>query len=417
VIHLWVVLIMLVLTGFVGLSLDVAYGTMVAGKLQDAADAACLAAVAKVATSVEDARLAAYAIAAANQAAGDPVQLALNEGNSADGDIVVGTYDRDTRAFTPTLSNPNAVKVVARRTSTALGGSLPLLFGPAFGVGTVDLERTAIAMIESGGGEAGVILLNEDDDKTLYVKGNARLRVNAAPGEIGAVQVNSDRTKCVKTNGNAEIQADRLNVAAASLHYSVNVTGDINTSSPLISDPMASIPEPTDWGPDWGSVSISGNNSTTLEPGYYPGGIEVSGNGSLELEPGLYVIGGGNGLKISGNGEMFGDGVMFYIADGKVDLTGNGDIDLTPMDSGAYEGIVMWQARDNADKVKTSGNGSFAVDGIIYAPSAAVEVKGNGKDLGSQLICDKLKINGNGTYTVNYGGQSSGGTTTTFLVR
>ena len=415
---IWAVLMMMVLVGFVGLSLDVAYGTLVAGKLQNAADAACLAGVAKVSASVEDARLAAYTLAAANEAGGGPVQISLNEGNSADGDIVIGTYDRATGVFTATLTSPNAVKVVARRTETALGGSLPLLFGPIFGVGTVELERTAIAMIESSGGDAGVICLNEDDPQALFLTGNAVLEVNATePGVTGAVQVNSDNSQGVKTTGNSEIQADELNVAASSLQWTPDVTGDVNTSQAVMPDPMGSMAEPTSWGTNYGSVSVSGSSSVTLQPGYYPGGIKISANATVDLEPGLYVIGGGNGLKISGNGNMYGDDVMFYIAAGSVSLTGNGDIDLTAPDSGEYAGIVMWQARDNTNTVKVAGNGDFGTDGILYLPSAYVQVSGNGKELGSQLICDKLKVNGNGTFTVNYDGGGGGGSSATFLVR
>ena len=419
-IYVWVALIMLTVIGLVGLSLDVAYGTLVAGQLQNAADAASLAAVARVSASAEDARLAAHMVAAANTAGGSAVELSLNEGNSPDGDIVIGRYSRSTGVFTPTLSSPNAVKVVARRTSGALGGSLPLLFAPAFGVDTINLERTAIAMLGGGTG-AGMIALNETDKWTFRLGGSVVLNVydESNPAGDGAIQVNSDDPRALKTDGHPTLLAEEINVYADSVTDPPEFDGTVNTSRPRVTDPLAGIDEPAegDWGTNHGTVSVTGGTHA-LEPGYYPGGISMTG-GTVNLAPGLYVL-DGNGLKVTG-GDLYGEGVMLYIVGtGYVKLSGNGVVDIGPsaVDSGPYGGILIWQARGNSAVADITGTDQFGgMDGTLYFPAAHVDVTGTSDSFGiRQLISDTVGIYGSGTVTINYDGRSPAPGTKGFLV-
>ncbi len=421
VVYVWVVLIMLAVIGLVGLSLDVAYGTLVAGQLQNAADAASLAAVAKLSASAEDARLAAYIVGGANTAGSSAVELSFNEGNSADGDIVIGRYNRSTHVFTPTLSSPNAVKVVARRTTGALGGSLPLLFAPAFGVDTINLERTAIAM-KGGGTGGGMIALNETDKWTFRLSGTVTLSVydESNPGGDGAVQINSDDPGAIKTDGSPTLLAEEINIYADSVTDPPEFDGVVNTSRPRVTDPLAGIEEPAerDWGADQGSVSVTGGTHY-LEPGYYPGGISMTG-GTVNLAPGMYVL-DGNGLNMTG-GNLYGEDVMLYIVGtGYLKLTGNGVVNLAPtaVDSGPYGGILIWQAKGNAATADITGTDQFeGMNGTVYFPSAHVDITGASDTFGiRQLISDTVGISGNGTVTINYDGRNPAPGTKGFLVR
>jgi len=411
---------MLAVIGLVGLSLDVAYGTLVAGGLQNAADAASLAAVAKVSASAEEARLAAYTVAIANTAGGSAVELSLNEGNSPDGDIVIGRYNRSTGVFTPTLTSPNAVKVVARRTSGALGGSLPLLFAPAFGVDTINLERTAIAMTGGGTG-AGMIALNETGKWVLRLSGRVTLSVydESNPAGDGAIQINSDDPRALKMDGTPTLIAEEINIYADSVTDPPEFDGIVNTSRPRVSDPLADINEPGegDWGVNYGSVFVTGGTEY-LQPGYYPGGIRMTG-GTVDLAPGIYVL-DGNGLEVMG-GNLYGEDVMLYIVGaGHVKLTGNGVVDITPtpVDSGPYGGILIWQAKSNTATADITGTDQFgALAGTVYFPSAHVAVTGTSDSFGiRQLISNTVGISGNGTVTINYDGRNPAPGTKGFLV-
>jgi len=418
-VNVWVVLILLTVIGFVGLALDVAYGFMVGGQLQNAADAASLAGVQHVRDAPEDVRQAAIAIGLANRAAGAAVELSPNEANASEGDIVIGNYSRSTGVFTPTLYSPNAVKVVARKTGGALGGSLPLLFGPIFGVNTIDIERTAIAMIGGGTG-AGLITLNETDPWTFRLSGTVTLSVydQSNPNGDGAIQVNSDDYRALKTDGTPTLLAEEINVHADSVTDPPVFDGDVNTSQPRISDPLASIAEPTSWGPNCGSFSATGG-TYSLTPGYYPDGISMTG-GTVYLRPGLYVL-DGQGLNVTG-GNLIGNGVMLFIVNaGQIKLTGNGMVQLGPPDLELqpYGGILVWQQRGNSNEAEIRGTDQFeGLDGTVYLPSARADITGTSDSFKiRQLICDSAEISGVGTVTINYDGRNPAPGTTPFLVK
>lgn len=416
----WVALTFTTVFAFVGLAVDAGYMVVVAQKLQHAADASALAAAQKVMTDLDGAHQAALDMALVNSGGGQNVELSPNPTNDPNGDVVIGYYDRDTSTFTPTLSSPNAVKVVARRTANSPGGAIPLLFGSVFGVNEAGFQRTAIAMTTpSGGSDAGLIVLNETDPDTLELQGNVIVDIRSTrPGGVGSIQINSNNSNALKVGGSSDIYADEINIVAnASRPANKYFSGGWNPGSPLMVDPLAELAPPADWGPNWGTASYGSNDVVTLSPGYYPNGLEVGANAEVTLNPGIYVL-GGIGLDISGTGSIQGDDVLFYIVDsGHVYITGNGLVALNPPQSGDYEGLLVWQERGNAASSLVHGNGDFILGGVIYLPSALVEVEGNGDSFGTMLICDKLYVQGSGIVRINMGGEGPiGGDQRIFLV-
>src|SRR5687767_7744355 len=85
--------VMFVLIGFVGLAIDWGYMTWTAQKLQHTADASALAGAQQVWWSHNDARGAAMAYGALNEAGGKTVLLHPNTTNAVDGDIIIGHYN------------------------------------------------------------------------------------------------------------------------------------------------------------------------------------------------------------------------------------------------------------------------------------------------------------------------------------
>ena len=193
----WIALAGLLLIAMVGLGLDTAQGLLVGHQLQNAADAASLAGALVVkANVVLGTRDRADQLALANKAAGEPVQLSRNEANDPEGDIVLGRYDRQLRTFNPnpTPSVMNAVKVVARRTQGSPGGPLPTLFGRSFGVNTVGVSRSAIA-VSAGTTGAGMLVLCPDCECALKFGGTGDLVLQSDFGWTGntAIQVKIGR--------------------------------------------------------------------------------------------------------------------------------------------------------------------------------------------------------------------------------
>ena len=107
--------------------------------------------------------------------------------------------------------------------------------------------------------------------------------------------------------------------------------------------------------PDRGSCNKSGSVDTCT-PGTYatdpkPGGGGVTRSSS---RPGIYVFNGG--LTLSGPIAVTGSGVFFYISGpgGKANLT-PASMNITPPSSGPYQGILLFQARNNTTNTVVLG--------------------------------------------------------------
>ena len=416
----WVVVVILVIIGIVGLSIDMGYLVVVGQQLQIGADAAALAGAQQVREDIAAARAAAVNLGFANWAADSPIQLMSNDANAADGDIVVGRFDRDTGVFDPDATALNAVKVVARRTDTSLGGPVFLLFGPAFGVDTANMARSAIAMVGGGTG-SGLIVLADGEPCALNVWGSVEVNV-----DNGAVQVNStdDCASCFQ--GSMTMLADEINSVGGICTTGVpTLPPDLNTSVDPVPDPLAFLPEPT-WDPanDLGTVWITGGETVVLAPGYYSGGIAIN-NGTMTLEPGIYIV-DGVGLEVTGSADFFAEGVMIFITGtGHLDLSGGGVVTMTPPDPelysypgvDTYEGVTIFQARDNTNPSQIIGTSLMELEGTYYFPSNHLAIGGNATKFGNQLIAYTMDVFGNGQLIINYDGRFPAPGNTVFLVR
>jgi hypothetical protein len=97
---------------------------------------------------------------------------------------------------------------------------------------------------------------------------------------------------------------------------------------------------------------------------------------------------------------------MIYVTgpQASINMSGNGTVNLTPMTTGPYEGITLFQARDNSQGATLNGNGNLSITGTIYAPGANLTAIGNGNTdvFGSQIIARSLTTSGNGTVNVDF---------------
>lgn len=404
VVLVWVILLMLIFVGIVGLSIDTGYTYLAGAKIQTAADAAALAGALYVKTDANQARSKAAQFGLLNTAAQKSVGLGLNSSNGPAGDIVIGRFSTAKSAFTPTLTSPNAVQVTARFTSSSSNGPVGLLFGPIFGVDTANITRKAIAVaVNVAGGDAGIIVLNPTASPALTMAGSGEITVVG-----GDVQVNSNGSAAVKVTGYGSVTADEVDVVGKVQFTGYGtIVGDLETGAPAIPDPLANLPAPAK-GPDLGAVNLTGSQSKTLSPGYYSGGITASGNGNLTLSPGIYVLDGA-GLNYTGNGALTALGVTVYVTGtGKLNITGQGAVHITPPDpsvntfAGAdtYQGISLIQDRASRIASKITGWGNLNLDGVIYLPGSWLTLYGNGDVFGAQVIVDTLTLAGNGSVRV-----------------
>lgn len=404
---IWVALMGLMLMGLIGLSVDTAWSAYAGYQLQNSVEAAALAGALIVRHDEEAARLAAIDLAAENAVAGQTISLDLNAANDPEGDIVLGRYMRGTGTFDPELW-ANAVKVRATR-------QVDLFFGQIFGISTVNITRSAIAM-SSGGDGSALLVLHPFNERSLDVGGSVTLVVDGGP-----IQVNSSAGEAGRLHGNfAEIEAELVNTVGG---WPGRLTAGVDLLTGVLPrpDPLASVPEPGTAGmTDFGAVVVGTNDNVVLQPGHYSGGITI--RGTAQMEPGIYILAG---LTISSGGLLTGDGVMLFLTS-SIDITGaNAGVYLSPPDpnshffTGAttYEGMTLFQKRGVTAGARITFNGDAALQGTWYFPDARVTVRANGDTHLARMIASELEFTGAGRVTITYTGNLAAAGGNVFLVR
>jgi hypothetical protein len=391
---IWVGLSMMVLIGVVGLVLDTGYAVLVGQQLQHAADASALAGAQIVMSGPSGVKAAAVSIANQNNAAGSALQVQTS-------DVDIGTYSGG--AFTVGGLAPNSVRVTPKRVTGAPGAAVPLFFGAIFGSPTMDMSRSATAMINSSDGPA-LVILDHSKSCSLDVKGNTSLTVLGGP-----IQVNSSAGGAACFTGTSGVSAEALDVTGGTnINGGATIDALINTGVSPLADPLAGVPEPTAGSP-LGSVYVGPNTQQTISPGYYDGGITVQG--TLYLQPGIYII-DGSGLSVNAQGTIAGlGGVMLFIAgNSSFDASANNvSINLMAPDptrdlflgADTYAGIVFFQARSDTQQAKLSLAGSISVDGTIYIPSGLLNITSGGGETGARVIVNQLRLGGGGNVLID----------------
>jgi hypothetical protein len=159
-----------------------------------------------------------------------------------------------------------------------------------------------------------------------------------------------------------------------------------------LADPLSYLPSPVTAPP----------SGVTINTTYATSGI----TGSTALASNTVYIVGGNGVSLSGQETLTGTNVMLFItgANASISLTGQGNVSLTPMTSGPYQGITFYQDRSDSNTDVLHGNGNLSIYGTIYAPAANVTATGNGTTdvFGSQIIANSMTMKGNGNVNVDF---------------
>lgn len=156
---------LVVLVGFSVMAIDVGHALVTRTQLQNAADSAALGAGGALGrvylalpkadqsdmnrnlTSNETSQIQTAGMNAGFANAASDVQN-LNVGQ---GEIELGTWDMNTRIFTPTITRPTAVRVTVRRDGTQ-NGPIATFFAGIFGINTMSVNAQAIAALASAGG-------------------------------------------------------------------------------------------------------------------------------------------------------------------------------------------------------------------------------------------------------------------------
>jgi hypothetical protein len=155
-----VAIVLAMLLGFTALAVDIGYVMTTKNELQNVADAAALAATRQLGAiyqgmSHDDQQTyvcdPSTIIPIAKDVAGKNKAGAKNI-TINDDDLIIGQWDGDN--LTPTLAQPDAVEVTARRDGASAQGPITTFFARILGINTVDVSADATAAL-TGQGTAG----------------------------------------------------------------------------------------------------------------------------------------------------------------------------------------------------------------------------------------------------------------------
>jgi Flp pilus assembly protein TadG len=162
-----------------------------------------------------------------------------------------------------------------------------------------------------------------------------------------------------------------------------------------------------------GTTATTTPDQATVLPGTY---TDIHVGCTTVFAPGVYVIDGG-GLKITGQYEVTGSGVMFVLKNGAwIDIAGGANINLTAItasqliakgvpdsDANKLAGMLVFEDRSSpgSGKTKLNGNSNTLLNGTIYLPVSAIDFAGTA-GVSSQCLmiaANTIKLTGTANMT------------------
>ena len=398
------------LVGIVAVTLDGGLLQDNKRRVQNATDAAALAAGNMLFTNYPS--IAASTPDPNGQAAAAALKNAGDNGfadNGADTDVVVNI---------PPKSGPFTGQV--GYAEVIITYRQPRYFSTVWGSTATPVVARAVAKGYWGPTGNGVILLDPTAKDALDASGTGGVVETGG----AAVVVDSNNAEAARATGGGSLTADRFEVTGGTTG---TFNGTVHTGVLPTPDPLAYLPVPA-VPPDGTMTTTSlgnGNKQYVLTPGRYTkmpsvqsGDIVIfkqasAGNGGV-----YYIDGGGfnsSGANITMD-PLTSGGIMIYnnptsgALSQSIGIQGNaaGVVNLAAPTSGPYAGILLWQTRAATQGLSVSGNGTFSLTGTFYTANANLQITGNGNStIGSQYISRTLNLSGNGNITIAYTDQGT----------
>ena len=374
---IWTLAVLVSLTGFCSLAVDVGRVQLVRTELRMAADGAARhAAQTFLATgNATTARAAAVDSADDNHADGSrPVVL---DGTQ---DVRFGTWDAASRQFNAAAagaeSTATAVEVTVRRTA-ARGTAVNLAFARMIGRSTSDVTVKAVARINTR--RPGIVGLDYITMTGAAGVGNVTNSFRSKAGAFGAGTTTYGRGT-IASNGNITL-AGNVTIngdakpgigMAVNTSGSASVTGSRAALARALTYPM----------PQAGSVATS-NNNASIPGAYIDGGLDMTVAGvNLTLPAGTYYL---DDLTVASSG------TLNFSGPASIYLTGNLELKGTLNTNGANPANLQVFGLTSATVDLTSSTHAYM---DVYAPQSAFKMSGSSVLLGS-VVAKSVTLSGN----------------------
>ncbi|MEM7299828.1 MAG: pilus assembly protein TadG-related protein [Pseudomonadota bacterium] len=220
---------------------------------------------------------------------------------------------------------------------------------------TIKAEASAQALGNAG----GLCLLSLETwlPKALNLEDNAKIRADKC-----GVYSNSRHRSGIYMKKNSSISAGLICSAGGAVRERGFFSPQPTTDCPVMQDPLAVRPKVNVNACDYQNTVIH-NKVTTLNPGVYCGGLTISGNSNVNLRPGVYVMSSGP-LDVLDSAKLQGKYAGFYLegAGSNISFEPDTTISLVAPKSGPLAGLLFYQTPD-----KPASSGKKGIKGIISA--------------------------------------------------
>ena len=209
------------------------------------------------------------------------------------------------------------------------------------------------------------------------------------------IQVNSSSGTAFEYNGGS-LTAKYVNVVGSDLINSggSGLNATVKTGASSVADPLATLAAPTIGacgtstsspyhGVSYGALLNAG--ASTFYPGVYCGGITLNANATATFNPGLYIINGP--VVIGASDAVTGSGVTFYFESNSWTSNGAASANLTAPTTGAYAGILFYQAHGDTDTFILDSNTTSVFQGTFYLPDGPLTING-GANAAAYMLLD-----------------------------
>ena len=413
-----VLLLLPVLIGFMGISVDVGLWYTARRGMQNIADAAAMSGAGEIANGSADSIVRAAAQSAADS----------NGFDATDGSVITINVPPTEG---PSIGDDGSIEVIINRPMVLLFTRVfSTLRGETFAA-TATVRAVANTNFVS---EFCILGLDPTASKAVEVSGTGQLTLDCG------IAVNSDADNALSVSGNAVATITSVSTVG---EVSIIGGGILDSGSPprrgnVVDDPYDDLKIPNFTGCDEdgsasdggggqgggggggasGTVQVNGNKtfdaSTGTTPGIFVfcGGLKINAGANVTFAPGVYIIDGGD-FDIGGQSTITGDGVTFILTSsppegpsdiGSVKIVGGSTLELTapdtdPLNADGYSGVLFYQDRDVPGQNKNNfiaGGAELDFEGALYFPSEDLDFAGGSKlaDGCVQLIGATVKITG-----------------------
>ena len=371
---------LVVMVGFMALTVDVGYMYVARAEMQRTADASALAGTSGLMERLAEQRAHEY---------GTLNRVVNQQVISSELDVEIGNWDGVAKSFIPVPDlgiggvRQNAVRVRGTRTH------IDLFFAGILGHDTTDVRQSAVAVAGAGvcAGIWGLDGVTVDGDVTTD-------SYDSTDGTYGPgnMRPNGDMCSCgdIVVNGGITIRGDAMYGEG----YDFIPFGTSYEVLGMIAEHGCNAPE-IDINYGWAAA----NNDNDIIPltdrgrdpfGGDPENLFVTGNDHLTLPPGTFYF---NSAMLDGQAYLEITGPTTLYIDGNATLTGGGVINLTedPHD------LIIYA---RGPTVRMSGGATFY--GALIAPTATIRIEGTFDAYGT-VLAQFLDLDGNTNFHVDEG--------------